>query len=114
MLRKSKVGEDLLAFSKQQMEKSTGSPLSGDILTVHLEVVSDSTLMTLGVILELCNITLFPDTCLDLFCISLSMRKVSGRGSVMYLAERSLVSLSFVSFLKKSSQKKIYQFPVPV
>lgn len=67
MLRKSMMGEDLLEVSKQKMEKSTGSLQSGTILTVHLEVVSDTTLMTLGMILELCNITLFPDTCLDFF-----------------------------------------------
>lgn len=87
MLRKSVVGEDLVKFSEKQMEKSTVSLQSGAILTVHLEVVLGSTWMTLGVILELCNITMFPDTCVDLFCISLSMRKVSGRGSVVYLAE---------------------------
>lgn len=84
MLTKSMMGEDVLAFSNKQMEKSTGSLQSEAILTVHLEVALNSTLMTLGVILELCNIILFPDTCLDLFCVSLSMRKVSGRGSVLY------------------------------
>lgn len=89
-LRKSKVGEDLLEFLKQQSEKNTGSLQSGDILTVHLEVVSDSTLSTLGGILELCNITLFPDTCLDLFCISLSMRKSFRKGEChVYSWEKS-------------------------
>lgn len=85
LLRKSmrpRVG-DLLAFSEKQMEKSSGSLQSGAILTSHLKDALDGTLMTLGVILELC---LLPDTSLDLFCVSLSMRKVSGRGSVLYLA----------------------------
>lgn len=65
------------------MEKNSGSLQSGAILTSHLKDVLDGTLMTLGVILELC---LLPDTSLDLFCVSLSMRKVSERGSVLYLA----------------------------
>lgn len=61
--------------------------VSGTILTLHLEIVLDSTLTALEVILELCDIILLPDTFLYLFCISLSRRKVSGRGSVPYLAE---------------------------
>ena len=81
MLRKRMgVQDDLLAFSKKQMEKSIGSLQSGTILTLHLEVVLDGTLITLGVILELCDITLLPDTFLDLFCISPSMRKFQEEG----------------------------------
>lgn len=108
------IGEDLLAFSEKQMEKSTGSLQSGTILALHLEVVLDGTLTSLGVILELCDITLLPDTFPDLLCISLSMRKVSGRGSVLYLAGRSLVSLGFANFLEKSSWGKMYQSPAPM
>lgn len=109
-LRKSKVGEDLLEFLKQQSEKNTGSLQSGDILTVHLEVVSDSTLSTLGGILELCNITLFPDTCLDLFCISLSMRKSFRKGEChVYSWEKS----GFCKLPEKIFSEKNISIPSP-
>lgn len=39
---------DLLAFSKKQTEKSIGSLQSGTVLTLHLEVVLDGTLIMWG------------------------------------------------------------------
>lgn len=50
------------AFSKKQIEKSTGSLQSKTILTLHLEVGLDGALTTLGEILELSDIILLPDT----------------------------------------------------
>lgn len=68
------------------MAKSTGSLQSETALKSHLVVVLEAACMALGMALELCGSSLLPDTFLDLPCISMNTREVSGKGSVPYLA----------------------------
>lgn len=79
-------GYNFFVFLKKLMAKSTSFLRPKAALKLQLEVVSDGVSMTLGLIQELCDISLLPGTFLDLFSVSVNMRKVLGKGSVPYLA----------------------------